>query len=115
MAWKAKLSPQDLDDVLKKLQINDTKMSSFTQFSNMEAKNEQQKAGVVQETPSTETPGAICVSNPVNVATEKSLSDVVKIELTSSEISQNVADISNNASDMDSTFIADSSANTSAT
>jgi hypothetical protein len=107
MAWRAKLSPQDLDDVLKRLQTTDTKMNSFTQFSNTEVKTEPK----IQEAAESETQKLINVNNQAPVATEKSLSEVANTEPCSNNENQNVADLSNNASDMDSTFIADSSAN----
>jgi hypothetical protein len=121
--FKSKLSPQDLDDVLKKLQNSDTKMSSFTQYANSEiSKNElavlrsnsNSGCGSQEVVIKTDTRPGSNLASATEVKNERTAS--VKREIESVVINddsggQGQADSSINASDMDSTFIADSSAN----
>ena len=47
---KSKLSKSDLEDVLKRLQLNDQKMTSFSQFSNAEEENFNKRNNLLEST-----------------------------------------------------------------
>lgn len=92
MSLKAKLSPQDLDDVLQRLQLNDKKMSSFAHF-------DQSSSSINSTQPpasnSNKTSGNLQQQIGSNGVKDESVTSVVASESSTSEL--------------DSTFVADQS------